>query len=303
DCDRDRDKDCGSDVCGGNDDEGGKQNPRLKATSIAQNAAQVAKAANEAQASAAHEASRQVKMQLAEKALAAAHAADAVVEGKQEIVDNYARELREAEAVVSQVCQSLECSESSAEVAFAAAKEAESEMATFKNILEQGKISLSDIEGLLEQANADLEEKTQMLTAVKGRGDRLGQQVACARSEYEQVKEAAFRAANAAVEARQKASVSLCRPEDGGGGLGGPSCGGGGGGALPTYGVGMPTYGGAARGAKIQAPVNPSGASSEALLDLYRQRRRQQLRQRRQQKMLMARKARIRDNLMDDSSL
>ncbi|XP_043065957.1 uncharacterized protein [Drosophila bipectinata] len=262
-----------------------KQNPRLQATSIAQNAAQVAKAANDAQMAAAQEAARQVKMQLADKALAAARAADAIMEGKQAIVDNYARELREAEAVVNQVGASLECSETNAEAAFAAAKEAESEAASFKALLDSWKCTVTDVEGMQEQANVDLEEKNQMLTAARARGEHLTQQVAIARQDYEQVKEAAYRAASAAVEARQKANMPTCQlppppPKP---------CG------DDSWARDLPDEAPRAGGSPVR-PRNgektPSSsgegtptarASCQALLELYRQRRRQQMRQRRQE--------------------
>ncbi|XP_016981604.1 translation initiation factor IF-2 [Drosophila rhopaloa] len=254
-CDSHRDKD----NCDANEIE--MSMTRMKATHIAQNAAQVAKAANDAQAAAAQNASRQVKMQLADKAMAAARAADAVLEGKQNIVDNYAREIRESEAVVAQVSSSLDSSEADVDCACAAAKAAEAQAASFRILVEHTKATLTDIEGLIEQTNDDLDEKTQMLTAAKARGDRLARQVAQARLEYEQVREAACRAASAAVEAKQKASANNC---------------------MPLGGVGPPPP---------SAPPPPQrpggcGVSSErgtcnALLDLYRQRRRQQLRQRR----------------------
>jgi len=91
-------------------------------------------------------------------------------------------------------------------------------------MVEQTRATLTDVDGLIERANADLEEKTQMLTAAKARGDRLARQMAQARSEYEQVKEAACRAASAAVEAKQKVSSSNFLPLGGGGG-GGGACG------------------------------------------------------------------------------
>lgn len=107
-------------------------NSRLKATHIAQNAAQVAKAANDAQAAAAQDASRQAKMQLAEKAISAARAADAVLEGKQAMVDNYAREIRDAEEVVGQVSCSLQNSETNVEASCAVVKAAEVQAETFR---------------------------------------------------------------------------------------------------------------------------------------------------------------------------
>ncbi|XP_037724834.1 uncharacterized protein LOC119556596 isoform X2 [Drosophila subpulchrella] len=133
--DRDRDRDRGRDRERDRDNSDSSESDtsisRMKATHIAQNAAQVAKAANDAQAGAAQDASRQVKMQLADKAISAARAADAVLEGKQTIVENFGREVREAEAVVEQVNASLETSESNVDDACAAAKTAEAQALAF----------------------------------------------------------------------------------------------------------------------------------------------------------------------------
>ncbi|EDX02658.2 uncharacterized protein Dyak_GE17695 [Drosophila yakuba] len=253
--DKDRDNDRNRDRNNYDSSESDTNKSRLKATHIAQNAAQVAKAANDAQAAAAMDASRQVKMQLADKAICAARAADAVLEGKLAIVDNYAREIREAEAVVEQVSSSLEVSETNVDAACAVAKAAELQAASFRALVEQTRGTLSDLDGLMEQSNGDLEEKSQMLAAAKARGDRLARQVAQARSEYEQVREAACRAASAAVEAKQKVTAGIL---------------------LPT-----PTA------APVPRPQDGCGHALDsntcnALLELYRQRRRQQQRLRRE---------------------
>jgi len=115
------------------------------------------------------------------------------------------------------------------------------------------------MDSLIDQSNMDIEEKNQMLAAAKARGDRLARQVAQAKSEYEQVKEAACRAASAAVEAKQKVGTgsllyksSVHR--------------------LPTVAI-------RANGARGYALDRNT---CNALLDLYRQRRRQQQRMRRE---------------------
>ncbi|XP_030382290.1 uncharacterized protein LOC115629849, partial [Scaptodrosophila lebanonensis] len=190
----------------------GNINPRLKASAIAQNAAQVAKAANEAQADAAHDAAQKVKIQLAEKAYQAANAAEAVLEGKEAIVANFEREIREANAVVNQVTNSLDGTESNADTAVIAAKAAEAQLSDLKCLVQDAGLSLNDVESLVEQAQSEMEEKAQMLAAAKTRAHRLTRQLAQAKEEYVQVKEAAYKAACAAVEAKQKAAASRgCR--------------------------------------------------------------------------------------------
>ncbi|XP_022210449.2 uncharacterized protein LOC111066278 [Drosophila obscura] len=179
---------------------------------IAQKAAQMAKAANEAQTGAAEDAAKLVRMQLAETAMQAARAVNAVLEGKEAIVENYQRELHDAEDMVIQVSASLESSEANAQSASAASTFAETLKGRLEGILEQTVASLVDIDALDEQVNADLQEKTEMLARTEELAQRLEQQLATARQEYDKVKEAARQAANAAEQARQKveAEASTC---------------------------------------------------------------------------------------------
>ncbi|XP_052849667.1 uncharacterized protein LOC128260572 [Drosophila gunungcola] len=230
-------------------------NTNMKATHIAQKAADVARAANNAQAEAAQNASRKVKMKLAKKAKAASSAADAVLEGKQNIVDHYESEMQDAEEVVKRVANSLESSEADAGCACAAVKAAEAQAASFGVLVNSTRGTLADIEQLIEQAHKDLDEKVQMLAAAKARGERLARQVAQAKVEYELVRESACRAANDATEAKQKAAASNCVPP-------------------PT----TPPP----RAAGCGGAFGSDRASYNVLLDLYRQRRRDQQRKRRE---------------------
>ncbi|XP_034660656.1 tropomyosin [Drosophila subobscura] len=182
------------------------------AAAIAQNAAKMAKAANEAQAGAAAKAAKLVRIQLAEKAMQAARAANAVLEGKEAVVKNFERELHDAEDRVIQASASLDKSESNAEGASAASTYAEALKDRLKGILKQTMAGLADIDAFEKQVNADLEEKTEMLLKAEELVERLEQQLAWARDDYEKMKKVARHASKAAAQARQEinAAASTC---------------------------------------------------------------------------------------------
>lgn len=224
---------------------------RLKATHIAEDAAEQAQAANKAQAGAAQDAERQVKAQLADKAMDAARTADAMFESTQAMVDSLARMIHDEEELMEQMRASLEVSEENAEAHEAAVKKSEDQAASLMSLVEETKASLAQIDALFEQSNADLDAKNRVMATTKERAESLVKQVAQARAEYEEVKNVACEAATAAMEAKQKAVSTMNCPKDGAG-------------------TGTP-------------PPNPDcGGNNEAILDVYRLRRREQKRLRRQ---------------------
>jgi len=82
-------------------------NSKQTASNIALKAAQEAKKASDTQAPAALAAARQVKHQLADKAVAAAKAAEAALAGKQQILEQLQDEVHEAEIIVQEESYSL----------------------------------------------------------------------------------------------------------------------------------------------------------------------------------------------------
>ncbi|XP_064556390.1 uncharacterized protein LOC135440905 [Drosophila montana] len=183
----------------------GKNCPQM-AASIAAKAAQVATAANDAQSNAAECAAKEVRIQLAEKAVQASRAVQAVLEGKRALLDKIQRELRAAEELLSKLSASLQNSEANTQRAECAAKSAEAHFARLTEIVQLIGGSVGDVDALNELAQNDYNEKRQMLIAAKERSERIQKEIACARDEYEQVKMAAYQAACAAVEAKQKAA-------------------------------------------------------------------------------------------------
>ncbi|XP_064550273.1 glycine, alanine and asparagine-rich protein-like [Drosophila montana] len=189
----------------------GGSDPKTKASNIAQKAAQEAKAANDAQMAAAEAAASQVKIQLAEKALQSARAAEAALAGKQQIMEQLDGEHREAEAVVQDVSNSLQNTQANAVAANDAANEAKTQLGKLKQLVQASIANLANIENVSNGAQQELAEKTQLLEAAKNRVESLSRQLAMAKQDFEKTKKAAYKAACSAVEAKQKAQRSRRR--------------------------------------------------------------------------------------------
>ncbi|XP_020808511.1 uncharacterized protein LOC110184359 [Drosophila serrata] len=156
------------------------------ALEIAINAADAAQAANEAQASAAAAASRQVHIQLADKAADAARTAHTVYEASKESFDKLARETRKEESLMEQLTAGLKASEANAKIAEAGRKRLEKQTIAMKAQLEQTKTSLGKLDDLIEQGKDDLENKNRILALIKERIELLSNQVEKAKNEYNQ---------------------------------------------------------------------------------------------------------------------
>ncbi|KAL7730498.1 hypothetical protein ACLKA6_000501 [Drosophila palustris] len=195
-------EDCGqsqrSPVAGGD--------PKTKASNIAQKAAQEARAASDAQMAAAEAAAMQVKAELAERAAQSARAAEAALAGKQQIVEQLQQEMCEADAVVTEITASLQNTQANAHAATQAAQEAQSQLCQLKRLVAAATANLANIENVASGAQQELAEKTQLLEAAKNRLEGLGRQMGDAKQDFERTKSAAYKAACAAVEAKQKAS-------------------------------------------------------------------------------------------------
>ncbi|XP_034116275.1 uncharacterized protein LOC117575926 [Drosophila albomicans] len=186
----------------------GSSDPKAKASNIAQKAAQEAKAANDAQMAAADAAAAQVKSELADKALQSARAAEAALAGKQQIVEQLQSEHTEAQAVVQEVTNSLQNTQTNAAAASDAAIEAKNQVNYLKRLVQAAITNLGNIENVSNGAQQELAEKTQLLEAAKHRVETLGLQLEAAKQDFEKTKKAAYKAACAAVEAKQKAQAS-----------------------------------------------------------------------------------------------
>ncbi|KAH8381393.1 hypothetical protein KR093_004098 [Drosophila rubida] len=180
--------------------------PKHKASSIAMKAAQEAKAASDAQLPAAENAAHQVIIQLAEKALAAAKAAEAALAGKQQIVDQLEAEVREGELVVQEEAASLQSSQGNCNAAAQASKQAGVQLKTLAEAVKNAHANVHNSDQAANGAQQDLLEKQQLVEAAKKRVDLLLRQLDAARTDYKNTKKAAEHAACAAQEAKQRAT-------------------------------------------------------------------------------------------------
>ncbi|XP_034490131.1 uncharacterized protein LOC117793818 [Drosophila innubila] len=172
---------------------------------IAAKAAQVATAAKDAQSNAAECAANQVKFQLAEKAIKASNAVQTVLECKRALVDKLKMEMSAADAMSNHLGNFIQTSECNAQRVDSAFKSAESQFKQLLEIENSMRHSVSGLSYMGKLAQTDFNAKRHMLIGAKERADRLQKQLDSVRNEYEKVKVAAYQAACAAVEARQKA--------------------------------------------------------------------------------------------------
>ncbi|XP_037729812.1 uncharacterized protein LOC119560441 [Drosophila subpulchrella] len=182
-----------------------QKDAKSKASSIAVKAAQDAKAANDAQVAAGEAASMQVKLELADKAVQAARAAEAALAGKQQILEQLELEQKESEAVVDEVQNSLHSTQTNADSAVVAVSDAKLQLDQLRLLVKEATAQLSNIEMFANGAQMELVEKSQLLEAAKRRVEGITRQVMSARQDFEKTKKAAYKAACAAVEAKQKA--------------------------------------------------------------------------------------------------
>ncbi|XP_041449236.1 uncharacterized protein LOC111079372 isoform X2 [Drosophila obscura] len=180
--------------------------PKEKSSAIAIQAAQDAKAANEAQGAAGLAAAQHIKLELAEKAFQSAKAAEAALMGKQMMVDQLEQEVNEAGAVIEQENTALQGSEMNMKAAMDASRLATQQYQAFSELHKTFEQNLQNIQAVAIGVQQEMASKTQLLEAAQNRITLLRKQLQVAHEDYEKTKQAAYKAACAAVEARQKAS-------------------------------------------------------------------------------------------------
>ncbi|KMZ05955.1 uncharacterized protein LOC6729668 [Drosophila simulans] len=180
-------------------------NSKQAASNIAQKAAQEAKKASDTQAPAALAAARQVKHHLAEKAIAAAKAAEAALAGKQQLMEQLQDEVHEAEIIVQEEAYSLVGSQSNVNVALATAKQCQTLLQSLRSSVKVAEEAVSNAEAAASGAQQELCEKNQLVDTARQRAEMLLQQLRSAKLDYTNTRKAAYRAACAANEAKNKA--------------------------------------------------------------------------------------------------
>lgn len=180
------------------------RNSKEAATIIAQKAAQEAKMASDSQQPAALAAAHQVRVQLADKAIQAAKAAEAALAGKEQIVDQLQEEVHEADLVVQEESASVVNSQENLNAATTSAKQARLLLETLQNTIKIAEEALCNAESAAMGAKDELIEKTQLVEAARNRAEILSQHLCAAKLDYSKTKKAAYSAACAASEARSK---------------------------------------------------------------------------------------------------
>ncbi|XP_017117387.1 uncharacterized protein LOC108139231 [Drosophila elegans] len=179
-------------------------NAKQRGSGIAMQAAHEAKKANEDMATAVKVAADKIKNEYADKAAAASKAAEAVLAGKAQLLEQLEAEVREGELVVQEENQELITAEANAQLAMKAHNLALQELkilATVLKIARENRELSDQVYAVWQQSQSD---KTALLEAAQRRVSVLMQQLSEARIDYEKTKKAANNAARAAQEAKQR---------------------------------------------------------------------------------------------------
>ncbi|XP_016988706.2 glycine, alanine and asparagine-rich protein [Drosophila rhopaloa] len=181
--------------------------PKQKSSAIAIKAANDAKAASEAQAAAGQAAAHHIKLELAEKAFQSAKAAEAALMGKQMMVDQLEQELQEATAVVEEESSSIHRTEANMNAAVESARVATQQFEAISELQKNARDALAGIQAVAQGSQQEMASKTQILEAARNRMGVLQKQLVSAHDDFEKTKQAAYKAACAAVEAKQRAGT------------------------------------------------------------------------------------------------
>ncbi|XP_034664242.1 restin homolog [Drosophila subobscura] len=179
-------------------------NAKQRASGIAVQAAKEAKKANDDMASAVKVASDKIKNEYADKAMSAAKAAEAVLAGKGQMLEQLEAEVREAEVVVQEESQELVTAESNAQLALKQFQQAQTELKMLLATLKVARESKESAEQMNAVWQQSLTEKTALLEAAQNRVAVLLRQLRDARSDHNKTKKAALKALCAAKEAKQR---------------------------------------------------------------------------------------------------
>lgn len=112
--------------------------------------------------------------------------------------------MKEANAVIAEVTASLENTQANANVAAAAAQEAQAELNQMKTLVESVTTNLVNIQKVASGAQAQLVERNQLLEAARMRVANVTRRVSDAQQDFDKTKDSATKAACAAMEAQQK---------------------------------------------------------------------------------------------------
>ncbi|XP_016978826.1 uncharacterized protein LOC108044346 [Drosophila rhopaloa] len=182
----------------------GLGNAKQRASGIAMQAANEAKKANEDMATAVKAAADKIKNEYADKATAAAKAAEAVLAGKGQLLEQLEAEVREGEMVVQEENQELTTAETNAQLAMKVHHLGQQELKVLTMGLKMAKENREISDQVYAVWQQSLADKSALLEAAQRRVGVLMRQLSEARIDYEKTKKASNNAARAAQEAKQR---------------------------------------------------------------------------------------------------
>ncbi|XP_064547523.1 uncharacterized protein LOC135434769 [Drosophila montana] len=184
----------------------GRASPKQTATNIAQKAAHEAEQAYGTQQSAAAEVAHLVKKQLADRAYAAAKAAEAALSGKQQIVEQLEAEVIDAESVMQQATDSIASSQNNLNAAQNSARKAHQLFLALEAIMKLAKENLCQAKNAANGAQQELDDKARLMETAQSRIEMLKKRLCESHRDLQNIKKSAYKAVCAAAEARKKAS-------------------------------------------------------------------------------------------------
>ncbi|KAH8354282.1 hypothetical protein KR084_005733, partial [Drosophila pseudotakahashii] len=175
-----------------------------KASQMALKAAKDAKDAKDAQPSAGECAGHRAKAMLADRALQAAKAAEAALNGKKQLLEEYTMSLAETKRVIEEIQRAIAASSCSAKAAKGIRDKLRISLASMQNLMQEMGGNLDNIRRVALNAQKDAVEKRSLLEAAKRRVEELHNCLAKAHADLERNEESAKKASDAATEAQQR---------------------------------------------------------------------------------------------------
>ncbi|KAH8382965.1 hypothetical protein KR009_006021, partial [Drosophila setifemur] len=178
-----------------------------KASQMASKAACEAKAAKDAQPCAAEAAGHRVKNMLADKAAQAAKAAEAVLAGKKQLLQELSKNLCETQRVIHEVQRAISASSCAVKAETRIRDSVRRNMGCLKAVFGRMSKNLDNIRRTEANAQKEVGEKRSLLDAAKRRVDELHKCVQHAQVDLEKNRENAKKANCSAEEAKQRINV------------------------------------------------------------------------------------------------
>ncbi|KAH8271257.1 hypothetical protein KR018_004316, partial [Drosophila ironensis] len=177
---------------------------KQRASGIAMQAAKEAKKANDDMANAVKVAADRIKTVYADKAMAAAKAAEAVLAGKRQALEQLDAEVHEAEQVVHDESQELSTAEVNTMLATKACEQSQQELKMVLMALKLAKENVDTSEQVFNVWAQSVSDKTALLEAAQRRVSLLMRQLSEARCDHDKTLKAANNAARAAQDAKHR---------------------------------------------------------------------------------------------------